>query len=75
MAGTRFLKRGANFEGDCGNEVETEQIACDASIGSDQMGTAIGVFNLALCEGKNRKEKRISTLHPKYGEFVSKKGR
>jgi len=37
-AGTRFLKRGANFEGDCGNEVETEQIACDASIGSDNMG-------------------------------------
>ena len=36
-AGTRFLKRGANNEGDVANEVETEQIACDASIGSDQV--------------------------------------
>ena len=37
-AGTRFLKRGANNEGDVANEVETEQIACDASIGSDEVG-------------------------------------
>ena len=37
-AGTRFLKRGANNSGDVANEVETEQIACDASIGSDQLG-------------------------------------
>jgi len=37
-AGTRFLKRGANYDGDVGNEVETEQIACDASIGIDKMG-------------------------------------
>ena len=37
-AGTRFLKRGANNEGDVANEVETEQIACDASIGSDKVG-------------------------------------
>ena len=36
-AGTRFLKRGANNEGDVANEVETEQIACDASIGSDKV--------------------------------------
>ena len=37
-AGTRFLKRGANNEGDVANDVETEQIACDASIGSDKVG-------------------------------------
>jgi len=37
-AGTRFLKRGANNEGDVANEVETEQIACDASIGSETAG-------------------------------------
>ena len=36
-AGTRFLKRGANNEGDVANDVETEQIACDASIGSDKV--------------------------------------
>lgn len=29
-AGTRFLKRGANFSGDVANEVETEQIVNDA---------------------------------------------
>jgi len=37
-AGTRFLKRGANNSGDVANEVETEQIVCDASIGSDKVG-------------------------------------
>lgn len=31
-AGTRFLKRGANFQGDVANEVETEQIVHDSSI-------------------------------------------
>ncbi|CAG9859794.1 unnamed protein product [Phyllotreta striolata] len=30
-AGTRFLKRGANFQGDVANEVETEQIVHDTS--------------------------------------------
>jgi hypothetical protein len=35
-AGTRFLKRGANMEGDVANEVETEQILCDSSIGCDK---------------------------------------
>ena len=35
---TRFLKRSANNSGDMTNEVETEQITCDASIGSDQLG-------------------------------------
>ncbi|XP_055375756.1 polyphosphoinositide phosphatase [Condylostylus longicornis] len=29
FAGTRFLKRGANFQGDVANEVETEQIVMD----------------------------------------------
>lgn len=29
FAGTRFLKRGANFTGDVANEVESEQIVCD----------------------------------------------
>ncbi|EDV57744.1 polyphosphoinositide phosphatase [Drosophila erecta] len=29
FAGTRFLKRGANFQGDVANEVETEQIVSD----------------------------------------------
>ncbi|XP_023173380.1 polyphosphoinositide phosphatase [Drosophila hydei] len=29
FAGTRFLKRGANFKGDVANEVETEQIVSD----------------------------------------------
>lgn len=32
--GTRFLKRGANFEGDVANEVETEQITHDSSVSS-----------------------------------------
>ncbi|XP_050498109.1 polyphosphoinositide phosphatase isoform X2 [Diabrotica virgifera virgifera] len=31
-AGTRFLKRGANFQGDVANEVETEQMVHDCSI-------------------------------------------
>lgn len=31
-AGTRFLKRGANFQGDVANEVETEQIVHDSGI-------------------------------------------
>ncbi|KAF4520837.1 hypothetical protein B566_EDAN007133 [Ephemera danica] len=37
-AGTRFLKRGANFEGDVANEVETEQIVHDSSISSLSSG-------------------------------------
>ena len=32
--GTRFLKRGANKNGDVANEVETEQILADSSISS-----------------------------------------
>lgn len=31
FAGTRFLKRGANFSGDVANEVETEQIVMDGT--------------------------------------------
>nr|CAH7715536.1 unnamed protein product [Callosobruchus chinensis] len=31
-AGTRFLKRGANFQGDVANEVETEQMVHDAGV-------------------------------------------
>lgn len=31
-AGTRFLKRGANFQGDVANEVETEQMVHDSSV-------------------------------------------
>ncbi|KAM7542018.1 hypothetical protein Aperf_G00000011160 [Anoplocephala perfoliata] len=31
FAGTRFLKRGANIDGNVANEVETEQIVCDTS--------------------------------------------
>ncbi|ETN60807.1 inositol 5-phosphatase [Anopheles darlingi] len=31
FAGTRFLKRGANFHGDVANEVETEQIVLDGN--------------------------------------------
>ncbi|RWS26220.1 hypothetical protein B4U80_07919 [Leptotrombidium deliense] len=38
FAGTRFLKRGANFEGDVGNEVETEQILADAGVSSFRKG-------------------------------------
>ena len=34
FAGTRFLKRGANCEGDVANEVVTEQIVYDASVSS-----------------------------------------
>ncbi|KAI1286771.1 Polyphosphoinositide phosphatase [Halotydeus destructor] len=37
-AGTRFLKRGSNMEGDVGNEVETEQIVHDSSISSFSSG-------------------------------------
>ncbi|KAJ8866836.1 hypothetical protein PR048_032697 [Dryococelus australis] len=37
-AGTRFLKRGANFEGDVANEVETEQILHDSGVSSMQLG-------------------------------------
>ncbi|KZC14668.1 Polyphosphoinositide phosphatase [Dufourea novaeangliae] len=33
-AGTRFLKRGANFDGDVANEVETEQIVHDSGVSS-----------------------------------------
>nr|XP_022910134.1 polyphosphoinositide phosphatase-like [Onthophagus taurus] len=33
-AGTRFLKRGANFNGDVANEVETEQVVHDAGVSS-----------------------------------------
>ncbi|EFA02109.1 polyphosphoinositide phosphatase [Tribolium castaneum] len=33
-AGTRFLKRGANFEGDVANEVETEQMVHDSGVSS-----------------------------------------
>uniref|UniRef100_A0A3Q2NN34 FIG4 phosphoinositide 5-phosphatase n=1 Tax=Fundulus heteroclitus TaxID=8078 RepID=A0A3Q2NN34_FUNHE len=39
FAGTRFLKRGANCEGDVANEVETEQIVHDASIMSFTAGS------------------------------------
>ena len=37
-AGTRFLKRGANCEGDVANEVETEQIVHDSSVSSFKDG-------------------------------------
>lgn len=33
-AGTRFLKRGANFQGDVANEVETEQMVHDSEVSS-----------------------------------------
>nr|XP_008119240.1 PREDICTED: polyphosphoinositide phosphatase isoform X2 [Anolis carolinensis] len=39
FAGTRFLKRGANCEGDVANEVETEQILYDASVLSFSAGS------------------------------------
>uniref|UniRef100_A0A8D0ASJ9 FIG4 phosphoinositide 5-phosphatase n=1 Tax=Sander lucioperca TaxID=283035 RepID=A0A8D0ASJ9_SANLU len=39
FAGTRFLKRGANCEGDVANEVETEQIVHDASVMSFAAGS------------------------------------
>uniref|UniRef100_A0A4W2FAD6 FIG4 phosphoinositide 5-phosphatase n=1 Tax=Bos indicus x Bos taurus TaxID=30522 RepID=A0A4W2FAD6_BOBOX len=39
FAGTRFLKRGANCEGDVANEVETEQMLCDASVMSFTAGS------------------------------------
>uniref|UniRef100_A0A1A8F584 FIG4 homolog, SAC1 lipid phosphatase domain containing n=1 Tax=Nothobranchius korthausae TaxID=1143690 RepID=A0A1A8F584_9TELE len=39
FAGTRFLKRGANCEGDVANEVETEQIVNDASVMSFTTGS------------------------------------
>ena len=47
-AGTRFLKRGANNNGDVANEVETEQIACDASIGSDRLGHYLHIFTILV---------------------------
>ncbi|KAJ8674118.1 hypothetical protein QAD02_005380 [Eretmocerus hayati] len=37
-AGTRFLKRGANFDGDVANEVETEQIVHDSGVSSLNYG-------------------------------------
>lgn len=37
-AGTRFLKRGANHEGDVANEVETEQLLYDAHVSSLHSG-------------------------------------
>ncbi|XP_020292603.1 polyphosphoinositide phosphatase isoform X2 [Pseudomyrmex gracilis] len=37
-AGTRFLKRGANFDGDVANEVETEQIVHDSGVSSLSRG-------------------------------------
>ncbi|XP_046877169.1 polyphosphoinositide phosphatase [Hypomesus transpacificus] len=39
FAGTRFLKRGANCQGDVANEVETEQIIHDASVMSFRAGS------------------------------------
>ncbi|XP_061126047.1 polyphosphoinositide phosphatase isoform X3 [Syngnathus typhle] len=39
FAGTRFLKRGANCEGDVANEVETEQMVHDASVMSFRVGS------------------------------------
>lgn len=36
--GTRFLKRGLNLDGDCANEVETEQIVHDASVSNFTKG-------------------------------------
>ncbi|CAH0383130.1 unnamed protein product [Bemisia tabaci] len=42
-AGTRFLKRGANFEGDVANEVETEQIVHDVG-GTSQNKVRITSF-------------------------------
>uniref|UniRef100_A0A8B9FIR8 FIG4 phosphoinositide 5-phosphatase n=1 Tax=Amazona collaria TaxID=241587 RepID=A0A8B9FIR8_9PSIT len=39
FAGTRFLKRGADCEGDVANEVETEQILYDASVMSFSVGS------------------------------------
>lgn len=39
FAGTRFLKRGANCEGDVANEVETEQIIHDTSVMSLTAGS------------------------------------
>ncbi|KAI4802362.1 hypothetical protein KUCAC02_020203 [Chaenocephalus aceratus] len=39
FAGTRFLKRGANCEGDVANEVETEQIVNDAAVMSFTAGS------------------------------------
>ena len=38
FAGTRFLKRGANFDGDVANEVETEQIVFDSTVSSFKNG-------------------------------------
>lgn len=37
-AGTRFLKRGANFQGDVANEVETEQMVHDSGVSSLSCG-------------------------------------
>lgn len=37
-AGTRFLKRGANFQGNVANEVETEQIVFDSSVSCFKRG-------------------------------------
>uniref|UniRef100_A0AAR5QGL2 SAC domain-containing protein n=1 Tax=Dendroctonus ponderosae TaxID=77166 RepID=A0AAR5QGL2_DENPD len=37
-AGTRFLKRGSNFQGDVANEVETEQIVYDSAVSSLNSG-------------------------------------
>lgn len=37
-AGTRFLKRGANFQGDVANEVETEQMVHDSGVSSFNQG-------------------------------------
>ncbi|CAG7836139.1 unnamed protein product [Allacma fusca] len=37
-AGTRFLKRGSNFQGEVANEVHTEQIVFDSSVSSFNRG-------------------------------------
>lgn len=37
-AGTRFLKRGSNFQGNVANEVETEQIVFDSSVSCFRRG-------------------------------------
>lgn len=34
FAGARFLKRGINEQGNCANDVETEQIVCEPNMGA-----------------------------------------
>lgn len=72
-AGTRFLKRGANFQGDVANEVETEQIVHDSGLSSfnnghftsfvQMRGSIPGIFSIILHVGQLNCHSKCFNIH------------